>query len=478
VTALADLAERALLARQRLSLPFEDGVVRPSYDGLGLVNVAALAVDLLAPAAPRLSDQAPAPPLDPALLGVPAVADAWHAWRAGGADPGAPRQAGRRPEGGRGRTRGPINHVVVLLLDALGYDQLRRLLAEGVTPGLARAIARPHAFFMPITSVFPSTTTTALTSLATAYAPAWHGVMGTTVYLREIGSAVNLLGHRPAIAPTSAPYTDSQLNPETLLPVPNIYRRLEAAGVPAEIVNAAALAGTSISRFTTTGSRAGKRHFHGYLTPADGFAQCRERLRAGRGRGKSYIFLYAYTVDSAAHRYGPLTAPYRAEMAALDFALERELFEPLAGRDDVAILLVADHGQQPARPERTVWLNDHPDLARLLLVPLTGEPRAGYLFVRHGAEAAALAYVEQKLGDRLLALPKARAAALGLFGPPGAPLGPACDDRTGDLLLLPRGDWVVRHHLTADPRTPPSPGVHGGLSRAEMLVPFLAYRCG
>ncbi|HEY9651651.1 MAG TPA: alkaline phosphatase family protein [Coleofasciculaceae cyanobacterium] len=446
---LVALAEDALLARQQLPERFGLDAVRPSYDGLGLANIAALAMQWLCPDAPELHEQSALPPFNPDLLALQSVTDTWQTWQ---------QQA-------------PINHVVVLLVDALGYDQLRTMMAQGDAPGLAAASTSPQAFFMPATSVFPSTTVTALTSTATAYAPTQHGIMCTNMYLRDLGSVVNLIHWRPSVAPTATPYSDEQLNPDTLLPIPNLYLRMEKAGVNVEIVNARQYKGSSISRFTSVGSEAADRGYTGYLTPADGLAQLRDRLLA-KHESKSFTYCYVPTVDTAAHRYGPLSSCYRAEVAALDFSLKRELLEPLAGRNDIVLLLVADHGQRPAYPDKILWLNQYPEFTRLLLIPSTGESQCRFFHIRPGAEPAVVDYVQKHLADRFLLLSQDEAIALGLFGLPGQPLTEEYSDRVGDFILIPRTDWSC----FPEEHFPIIAGVHGGVSRAEMLIPFLAYR--
>jgi hypothetical protein len=450
-------AEEALFARQKLPEAFGPDALRPSYDGLGLANIAALATQWLCPEAPALSELPALPPFNPDLLEAKAVSDAWKTWL----------------------DQAPINHVVLLIVDALGYDQLRTLMDEGVAPGVATACKSPQAFFMPATSVFPSTTVTALTTAATAYAPAQHGIMCTNIYLREIGSMVHLIGMRPSLAPTTTPYSETQLNPDTLVPVPNLYLRMEKAGVDVGMVNFYQFKGSSISRFTSAGSQAGTSGFIGYITPADGFAQLRDRLQAKSSSNKSFTYLYIPSVDTIAHRRGPLSTSYRAEVAALDFALKRELLEPLAGRSDTVMLFVADHGQRPAYPDKLLWLNDHPDLTQLLFVPATGESQARFLHVKPGAEAAAWNYVQQHLAEQFVALPTTDAIALGLFGLPNQPTSVECCDRIGELILISRSDWMCYQWLGQPPAQTNEPfisGVHGGLSRAEMLIPFLAYR--
>lgn len=455
MASIVDLAEEALLARQQLPAEFGPEAVRPSYDGLGLANAAALATHWLAPDAPALHDQPALPPFQPELLNQPDVTRAWQDWQ----------------------NQGEIKQVVLLLIDALGYDQLRLMMSDGTAPGLAAATTSPQAFFIPATTVYPSTTTTALTSAATAYAPAQHGIMGTYVYFREIGSIVNVIGYRPSLAPTNAPFLDYQFDPDTLVPVPNLYRRLEQAGVPVEIVNNAAFRGSSISRFTSARSLAGQKYYNGYITAADGFVQLRQRLLAqAEASKKSFTYMYLSTIDSTAHQYGPLSPSNRAELGALDHALHRELLEPLAGRSDIALLVVADHGQRWSDPAKAAWLNDYPELAAMLAVPVTGEARTGYLHLKHNTELAAADYINRHLGEQFLVVPQAEAVALGLFGLPGQPLGPECENRTGDLLMVPKDDWLVRQQLTKEPRMPYYNGCHGGLSRSEMLIPFLAYR--
>lgn len=438
-------AEETLLTRQQLPPSFGTDKVRPSYDGLGLANIAALVIDWLCPEVLTAL-----PPFNPDLLAVSAVTSGWRNWL----------------------DIGPINHVVMLIVDAIGYDQLRTLMDEGDTPGLAKACASPQAFFMPATSVFPTTTVTALTSAATAHAPAQHGIVGTNVYLREIGSTVNLLGFRPRIAPTTTPYLDTQLNPDTLLPVPNLYQLLEQAEIDVKIINFYQYKQSSISRFTAAGSQAATSGYISYLTPADGFAQLRERLQASSDKNKSFTYIYVPNIDTASHRFGPLSSCYRAEVAALDFSLQRELLHPLAGRSDTVLLLVADHGQCYAYPDKILWLNQHPTLTQMLFVPATGGPRVRFLHLMPGKEVAVREYVQQHLAENFLVISKKEALQLGLFGLPHQHSGMECDNRIGDMILIPRTNWTCYQ----EERHSTPVGIHGGLSRAEMLIPFLAYR--
>jgi Type I phosphodiesterase / nucleotide pyrophosphatase len=451
---IAAIAEEKLLERQKLPEFFGVEKVRPSYDGLGLANIAALATEWLCPEANNWRLQPALPGFNPSLLDSPIITDAWNRWL----------------------NLAPINHVVLLIVDAFGYDQLQTVMTSGDIPGLAATLKSDKSFFMPATSIFPSTTVAALTSAATAYGPSHHGVMATTVYLRTIGSVANLLRWRPSLS--SNQYTDSQLNPDAFLPVPNLYMLLEKAGIYVEIINHHSLHKSGLTRFTTAGSKVCQNNFHGYLTPSDGCAILRDRLKLKSDDKKSFTSIYIPNIDTSAHCYGPASNYYRSEIAALDFSLKRELLEPLTGCSDIVLLITADHGQRFTNPDKILNLSDHPQLTDLLFAPSTGGALGRYLHLIHGKEAEAINYIQQNFADEFLVITQAEAIELGLFGLPNQPLGKEASNRVGDLILIPRQDWISLQNL-GEPTTEkqlPKPGIHGGLSRAEMLIPFIGCR--
>ena len=115
-------------------------------------------------------------------------------------------------------------------------------------------------------------------------------------------------------------------------------------------------------------------------------------------------------------------------------------------------------------------LRRHPEFTRLLHIQPTGENRLAYLYVRPGQVKAVREYVEATWPGDFYLLTTAQALRSGLLGP--GTHHPLLADRLGDLILAARGSaylwWADKDN--------PMLGRHGGLSTAEMLAPFLAFR--
>ena len=144
---------------------------------------------------------------------------------------------------------GGARTIVLLVLDALGYDQLAARLAEGACPQLVALLERGGGTLAPLTSVFPSTTAAALTTLHTAVSPARHGSLAFTLYLPSVGRVVNML-HFEIVGVEGAP----KIDPTGLLRVPTIFQRLAAAGVACHTVSPSNLVSSPLSRLLDDGA--------------------------------------------------------------------------------------------------------------------------------------------------------------------------------------------------------------------------------
>jgi hypothetical protein len=336
-------------------------------------------------------------------------------------------------------------HLVLLVVDGLGHDFL-----FGRDGALRRHLRGP------LTSVFPSTTASAIPTFLTGLAPQQHGLTGWNMYFREIGAVVAPLPFR--VRTGRHALREAGVTPAQLFGLVPLFDRLP---LPSHVVNPRHIIH---SDFNVALSGRAKRH--GYETMEEMFALIAGIVRSGGAR--SYVHAYWPQLDSLAHEYGIHSEPVAQAFAALDGAFARLL--DVAHESGSLVIVTADHGFIDTSAEETIDLDDHPGLRETLLLPLCGESRAAFAYVRSGREAQFEDYVRGRLADRVHLIRSADVLSQGWLGPGAA--HPALKDRLGDFVLLPRGCTILRDWLQGEERHTHI-GVHGGLSAAEMIVPLV-----
>lgn len=341
-------------------------------------------------------------------------------------------------------------HVVLIVIDGLGYEFLAR------RPG--SALFR-HCRER-ITSVFPTTTAAAITSFLTGVAPQQHGVTGWFTWFRELGSVATVLPFTPRYG--GSPFTEVGIEPQELFNRQSVFTGLNAG---CHVVNPFYITDSAYSR---AGARAAERH------PYRGRDEFFDRLKEivfTAGRERTFTFAYWPELDGLAHQHGVESQEVSDHFDGLDAALA-ELLESIAGTD-TTVLVTADHGLLDTNPGHTIVVNDHPELQRTLTIPLCGEPRAAYCYVRARSREKFEAYVRERLGHACEMRPSQELLEAGYFGS-GEP-HPHLTDRIGDYTLLMRENYVITEQLPHERRFSQR-GVHGGLSGTELFVPFVLMR--
>ncbi len=323
--------------------------------------------------------------------------------------------------------------VVLLVLDGLGWEQLqdRRALA----PFLSAMAGRP------IHTVVPSTTATALTSIATGLAPGEHGVVGYRIEVR--GEVLNVLRWT-----TSTGDARRRVPPREIQPVPPFL----GGNVP--VVSRAEFVGTGF----TLAHLAGVRHV-GWRMPSTLVTEVRRLLAAG----ERFVYAYYDGVDKVAHEYG-LSEYYDAELVATD-ALVRSIVEGLPS--GAVLVVTADHGQIDVAG-RIVSLV--PAVASLVALQ-SGEGRFRWLHAAPGAAGALFDAAAEAHSDLAWVVSLEQVRDEGWLGPL---LTPAAQGRLGDVALVAREPVAFDDPTDTGPFTLVSR--HGSVTSTEMLVPLLAGR--
>lgn len=338
-----------------------------------------------------------------------------------------------------------VRHLVLLVVDGLGHDFL-----------LGHDGALRQHLLGSITSVFPSTTASAIPTFLTGLAPQQHGLTGWHMYFREIGAIVAPLPFRVRTGRHSL--REAGITPAQLFGLTPLFDRLP---LPCHVVSPKHIVHSDFNV-----ALSGRARRHGYETLEEMFALLAGILCGAEPRG--YVHAYWPQLDNLAHEHGIHSEQVAEAFAALDAGFARLL--DVARSNDSLVIVTADHGFVDTSADQTIDLDDHPGLRETLLLPLCGEPRAAYAYVRAGREAQFEDTVHGRLANRVQLYSSEEVLHQGWLGPGEA--HPGLRDRLGDFVLIPRGRAILRDWLQGEERHI-HVGVHGGLSAAEMNVPLV-----
>src|SRR5574341_1872563 len=159
-----------------------------------------------------------------------------------------------------------IRRIVLVVVDALGYQRFRDTLRANADNGF-HALLRNGGSLSPLTSVFPSTTTAALTALWSGYTPAEHGFLGYSLFLREYGVRAQMIGFNPMATDKlgNEQLVHAGLQPETFLLVPSLPQTLARCNVPTYHLIEQAFAKSALSRAQIRG----QKETRGFITSSD-----------------------------------------------------------------------------------------------------------------------------------------------------------------------------------------------------------------
>ncbi len=346
-------------------------------------------------------------------------------------------------------------NIVLLVLDGLGDLHLTH---RGTQTRLAaHRIGR-------MTSVFPSTTATAITTFLTGATPREHGLTGWHLWLDEIAAVVSILPCRTR--GEGRPLREAGVNPLLLFREPTpLAARLAATCAtvsPRWIID---------SDYNLTHSGPALRF--PWETRDQLFDRIVDAVRAP-AEGRRFVYAYYPEIDAASHDHGPDSLEVAAELWRIDEAFGR-LLERLKGTD-TAVLVTADHGFIEAPADRNLELDRHPAIASMLSRPLCGERRLAYAYVLPECSADFPAALRAEFGDAVRAVPSAALVADGWFGPDRGHDHPSFPSRIGDWTLMMAPGWTLKDWLPGE-RRHRLVGVHGGTTPEEMYVPLLMARC-
>lgn len=339
--------------------------------------------------------------------------------------------------------------VNLVMVDGLGWNQLKTNLAHA--PFLRGLFERAQR----LTTGFPSTTATSLTTLGTGLAPGLHGMVGYDVVDPTRRRVVNQLGGWPA-----------DLKPETWQPHPTVFEQLAAQDVDVATVSLGIFAKSALTKASLRGPK---------FVPATSLAaRSRATTDFFAKHPHSLVYTYFNELDKAGHKFGVDSDPWRHTLEELDSTIKTMVSRLPQG---TSVLITGDHGMVDVAPAQRFDYSQDPEL--IDGVELTsGEPRGVQLSFATSTSDATRARVrqawQQRFGTKAWVMSKAEAIDYGLFGPMRAGVA----ERLGDLMILAAEPVAFYDGRRVAPTAFEMVGQHGSLTAAERLVPLLIHRTG
>jgi predicted AlkP superfamily pyrophosphatase or phosphodiesterase len=325
------------------------------------------------------------------------------------------------------------DQVVLLVLDGLGWEQLQD-----------RARLAPTLCSLEggrITTVAPSTTATALTSITTGLPPGRHGVVGYRMNVD--GDVLNVLRWQ----------TDGR-DARASIPPEKIQAHEAFGGQRPPVVTRAEFRATGFTAAHLDRTRmAGWRMTSTLITEVERLTRARE----------PFVYAYYEGIDKVSHEYG-LAEHYDHELVAVD-RLVGDLLDVIPA--GAVLVVTSDHGQV--------------DVGDNLIVPApevlahvqsqSGEGRFRWLHARPGDARALLHAAREHHADTAWVVSVDEVLEQGWFGPE---VTEAARSRLGDVALVAREPVSFVDPDDSGPFE--LVGRHGSLTSAEMYVPLLAGR--
>lgn len=350
------------------------------------------------------------------------------------------------------KTQGSLlkDRIVLIIIDGAG-DSFYRLYKE--------VLKLDDWYHGCIHSVYPSTTASSITSLLTGLTPLEHGIPGWHTYFKDISSIINILPFKQRFSTSNSKI--GKIIPDHYIKASNKARKLSRKMLSlqpnylSETIYSKHLGGLAI--------RQGYRNYTEFSLKLESFIKGET--------DRQFAYAYIPSIDSLSHKYGQDSKPVAKESEVLGDII-RNLFQ-IAEFNNSTIIVTADHGFVANSRNNTIITEQHPDFQRMLALPLCGEPRTAFAYVKPNEKNNFLDYIKTFFSDKITVKQSQTMVKEGWFGT-GSP-HPDFINRLGDFVLCMNNNYSIFDPLENEP-VPELKGVHGGWHPNEIRVPIFMTR--
>ena len=318
--------------------------------------------------------------------------------------------------------------IILLLVDGMGASLIEKKLPE-------YSYLRKH-MYCKTTTVFPTTTTAATTSIRTGKAPNQTSWLGWVQYLKEVDDNIVCFNGKGF-------YSNVDYGHNTMydaIPVEYMENELCRKGIKARRLFPA---------FDEDG--------------CDDFAQMCNRL-ADFSNNSDYKYIYAYwdKYDEYMHEYGPNSKICDSYLCHINYMIEN-LVEHIS--KNTLLIVVADHGQIEVKEEYNICGSKY---EKYLKRNIAIESRTTAFYVKDDMKDEFEKTFKKEFEDRFILLSHQQVLDTHLFG--DKQNHPRFEEFIGDYIAIGKANTVFTYKER--PRKS-FKGQHSGMSIDELMIPII-----
>ena len=302
-----------------------------------------------------------------------------------------------------------------------------------------------------ITSVYPSTTTAALTTYYSGKPPYETGWIAWSQYFKEYGRAIDMLSHKESYLKEDISKAKINVFQSVVNYIP-IFEKIENASKNVK----------AYEIVPTYSDKRSKRSIR-----ADNVEEMIENIeRLCELSGEKFIFAYSDNPDGLLHKYGTKSEE------AKHFVIETEnkiktMCQNLG--EDTIVIISADHGHKDI--EKSYTLLDYPEILECLYMPISLESRVIGFWVKENRKEEFEKRFNEKFKDEFWLMTTDEFLNKNFLG-----LGekhPKIEEFLGNYIALSISGSMIKIETFLADGKPVKKSTHCGLTKEEMEVPVI-----
>ncbi|EFF62804.1 phosphodiesterase [Turicibacter sanguinis] len=335
----------------------------------------------------------------------------------------------------------PHQNVVLMVFDGMGIDMLNQNLKadDFINQNIIKEL----------TSVFPSTTTAAMTAYYSGKSPNEHGWLGWSLYFKEYGRFIDTFINTDSY---SGEKIDAPHAGHTCMPYEHILDKIEQTTnqrIKTYMIEPAYIA------------YQGKNTKIGVESAKEVFTELKKLCDAPHDK---FIFVYWPDPDKTMHSTGCYSNETKEKIKEIN-----DLFKQIVETTSNTLFIAsADHGLIDVEP--TIYLNEYEELDECFIMPPSIEKRAVSFFIKPEMKQAFEERFNRLFGEEFILLSKQEVLNQQLFGQGLSHR--KTTDFLGDYLACATGKKVLGY-LAMTTKRFDFGATHAGLTKEEMMVPLI-----